>query len=230
MQVQKMLSIIIVMGVIATAWGGAARADLINGDFSSGLDDWVYEGNVSVESSVCGDNTFARLVDLTQSDNEEIWYSNLYQVSPLPKGSYTLHFDLWPMLFGTEGYGTFPDFFAVNLYFISETTNFDLFNNSYNSAFSVLNLNGIVVGLDAWSHYSYTFQNQYSAIIPVFEFIDYNYPDVPASQVLIDNVTVNPVPEPATIMLFATGLIGLGGLARRRIKRQFRFHGLQFKK
>ena len=51
--------------------------------------------------------------------------------------------------------------------------------------------------------------------IPTFELLDLNFIDND-SQVLIDNVSINPVPEPATLSLLALGALALLRRRRRR--------------
>ena len=61
------------------------------------------------------------------------------------------------------------------------------------------------------------FYNAYNYVIPTFELYDFNFADGD-SKVFIDNVQINPVPEPATFLLLASGLAGLGGFLRKRKK------------
>ncbi len=205
--------------------GTSLALPIVNGDFSSGLSGWTQGGDVSVNSS--GEAVLS---------DENNWYSWLYQGAALSPSTYTIEFDFQNNLSGVipdDPPWAFFDTFYASLYFTDDMASFDLTASVYDEAHSLFNMdyngvfdddfnpgttNGTLSSSskgDDWTHFSFTFQTSYAYAIPVFELYDYNYL-FGDSQVLIDNVSIAPVPEPATILLLGTGLVGLVSIRRRR--------------
>jgi len=205
--------------VVVLFFTGQAGADLVNGDFSE------TEGWESSEDSTTPSNLVAissGQASLTTGGDGGPALISLYQRLKIPADAFLLEFDVAFSSTGTDNSGdsghTFFDFFQVSYldgsddsldtYFVDidamgpydPKTFFSLpfsLNSMdwYNFSFDISNLRGHTGTLyfDLW--------DGYDGII---------------SQVLIDNVAITPVPEPATMMLFACGLAGLIGFSRRR--------------
>lgn len=187
-----------------------------NGEFSNGLVNWTTEGDVFIDSeyAVLGDNG--------------VWYSLLFQPTALDYGTYTLEFDFKNSLSPdiTIDPWSFYDSFYTTIYFIDDINSFSLETMVYDDAIELFSMdsNGVfdnygtisssILGPD-WVNYSTYFANEYTYTIITFEFLDFNCIDND-SQVFIDNVSINPVPEPATLMLLGSGLAGLGVFSRRK--------------
>ncbi|MBN1627718.1 MAG: PEP-CTERM sorting domain-containing protein [Deltaproteobacteria bacterium] len=201
-------------------------ADIINGDFSSGLDGWTGYGDVSAVTDTDTSNSYAVI-----GDNNYIW-SYLYKPTNLePTNYYTIEFDFANELSNVpyDDDPAFLDTFYASLYFINDISQFDLFFSFKDSlplaemdAYGVFNDFGGNIGPsskgEGWQHYSISFYNEYDYVIPTFELIDWNWKN-DDSHVFIDNVSINPVPEPATLFLLGPGLAGLGVFSRKRKKR-----------
>ena len=202
------------IGTVAWVCAGGAHADLINGDFSSGLTGWTTEGDVVVESGAA-------------SIGDEDPYSLLYQGVALAPGLYELEFDFSNLLSDyvpPSGPVTFPDIHFASLYFINDLSQFDLNTLSFDDAAALFdmdytgpyNVQGVISASplgQAWSHFTMTFDNNCAYAIPTFELLDFNLVSGD-SEVLIDNVSVAIVPEPSTVLLLSIGLAT--GLLRRR--------------
>ncbi len=219
--VRKIFIVMWAMGMLVFPLTGNSHASLINGDFSDGLNGWNTMGDMTGEGDVNVSNGVAIL-----ADNDD-WWSSLYQGVELKNGNCTIQFDIsfgvssaFPDLF----FG-FPDTFFATLYFVDEPYGFDLDNSSSYDSVALFDVdygeiyisNGTFSASamgDNWASFAMDFQNDHDYVVPVFELYDNALPG--DSQVMIDNVSINPVPEPATILLLGSGLLGLGGIRRRR--------------
>jgi len=198
-----------------------AHAVPVNGDFSAGLTSWTADGDVT---SAGGE---AILSDTTQGC---ALCSRLYQGVGLATGMYTIEFDFLNSLSDIVPDFFAPDMFFASLYFANDLSAFDIDNAGFDAVTALLDADyladvAVAGSLSAsakgaeWTHYTFSFQNNFNFVIPVFELIDFNGLTAD-SQFRIDNVTITAqgavVPEPATVLLLLMGLGVVGVLSRKR--------------
>lgn len=219
--VKQSALLFIAIVVVLLLFIGQARADLVNGDFSNDLNGW-YSAGTTVSS-----DGIAVLSDSVTS------LSYLYQpVAGITGAKYQYSFDIKTDSSIVVPDFSFPDTFFASLYFVDDKSSFDLSTpTTYDDALAILDADtwGVTVwdgefspiaGTVDWFRYSLTFQNEYNWIIPTFELLASNL-IAGDSTVYIDNIALNetaPIPEPSTLLLFCSGLVGLAGLARSRNK------------
>lgn len=199
---------------------GSAQAELMNEDFSSGLDSWTTTGDVSAPAgtAILGDSS--------------VIVSQLYQGSNVGAGTHTLQFDFLNELSSFEPTGGFPDFVSINIYLIDDLGTFDLDNLVFDDVVALTNMDfngptGAVNGTIGpsslggnWQLFSVTFNSSFQYAIPTFELFGLNFEDGD-SMFQVDNVRFvdsGIIPEPATLSLLAGGLALLG--IRRRMQRK----------
>ena len=191
----------------------------INGDFSSGVNNWITSGTVTSENeeAIIGDKNGG---------------GSLFQGTALSAGTWVLEFDFSSSLSDEvlDDPFSFTDAFFATLYFSDDLASFDLLSGSPDSL-ALLDINGSSIvatngelsasdkGLD-WTHFSLTFSNSFAFAIPCFELFDLNYIDGD-SRFKLDNVSLtsnSEIPEPATIFLLSSGLLAFG--LKRKAKRK----------
>lgn len=185
----------LVMGLVIlgmTCVVNAAPVSVINGGFETG--DFTGWSSISYggQAVVMGDSGFLA--------TEGQYFANLYADSLMSQATSwqagdTLSFD-WN--FNANDYMPFNDFSIFKIVTGSST----LFDLTLANVASVGDFNAT-----GWNTYTYTFA---TAGTGSFAFGVYNNLDwIVPSQLYIDNVNTAPVPEPATLFLFGSGLVGL---------------------
>jgi hypothetical protein len=207
-----------------------AFAGMVNGGFESGLTGWSTDGNVAVVGAGCStifpnhcasptQGSYMALLTAGSTDLATLSTElGTDLVTPYPGGTYGSA--LWQDVFVTAGtpfsvdwnflgndYAPFDDTGLLTAFVVNLGP-----NSSYYLA-SVLSVGDY--GTSGWQTFSASaaYTGNYRIGFVVFNDLD----NLLSSQLLVDNVQFGAVPEPGTFLLLGSALVGLGGLARRKL-------------
>lgn len=187
--------------------GGAGQASALtiqNASFESDLTGWNSSGSASTSSSI--NDSYGNLyqprnlesfAELAGKDAE------IFQESNWLAGE-TISFD-WSYL-SFDGLGTNDDyaFFEIG----DSSGSIEIITISADGADSI-----------GWLSYTYTFTSDSGSdsyiLFGVVSDLEYDSDWNDAPILLVDNITTTTVPEPASLLLFASGLLSIAGMRRK---------------
>lgn len=194
--VSKLTRISLAIAVLAFASVAVGQNLVLNGNFGTGsFTDWTLSGDPN-NNGVCSVSTcpagFAPMSTYAAFFGPVGDTTTLSQMIPTTAGdTYTLSFYLADPVAGT------PNYFSVSF------GNATLSLNNWGSSFGWQEFSLITTANSSSTDLSFTFRND-----PAYWFLD--------------NVSVTQgggtVPEPSSVFLFGSGLLGLAGLARRKFR------------
>ncbi len=162
-----------------------AHASPQNGNFSDGLNGWLFQGGVSVQ------NQEALISDSSSSNH-------LYQSIATTPGEYTLSFDFFSGISNTSPQNAFYDTFFSSIYFTNNAAIFDVDSLQFNSSLALFDYDDYGINLHNgflsnsskgpdWFRFQITFNVNNNFVLPFFELFNLNAVSGDSS-VRIDNV------------------------------------------
>lgn len=232
---KKFIGLLLGLLLVFVVFGSASATNLIlNGNFDDGLDNWIYTGDVDVESgqafpavsNIAGN--YAVLGSDRSYGEPHLWQQ--FYVAP-EVSELSITYDA--VFTGHDYYRNFGDGFYTELWTLGldfEGYVFDWISWDYDVIAEQISTNG---------DFEIATSITLSYVLPDNLYDENPNVDITFSlnenggkakrintQIFIDNVVVDdgigapaPVPEPATMLLFGTGLVGLIGSRLRKKKK-----------